>query len=106
MSLLREASELTVKITRQQNADHLALLPAASLAMFTAAASGTTRAPFLIDMARDLLVSVPLVANLVAVTSIAWGVASIVAGAWSDRWGRRPFLIGGPLALALASVGV
>ena len=30
------------------------LLLAASLAMFTVAASGTTRAPFLIDMARDL----------------------------------------------------
>lgn len=51
-----------------------ALLAAASLAMFTAAASGTTRAPFLIDMAQDLRVSVPLVANLVAITSIAWGL--------------------------------
>src|SRR3954451_1538172 len=83
-----------------------ALLTAASLAMFTAAASGTTRAPFLIDMAHDLLVSVPLVANLVAITSIAWGIASMLAGAGSDRWGRRPFLIGGPIALALASAGV
>jgi predicted MFS family arabinose efflux permease len=83
-----------------------ALLAAASLAMFTAAASGTTRAPFLIDMARDLRVSVPLVANLVAITSIPWGLASMFAGAGSDRWGRGPFLIGGPLALAVASSGV
>jgi MFS transporter, DHA1 family, inner membrane transport protein len=83
-----------------------ALLTTASLAMFTAAASGTTRAPFLIDMARDLVVSVPLVANLVAATSVAWGITSMLAGAGSDRWGRRPFLIGGPIALALASVGV
>jgi DHA1 family inner membrane transport protein len=83
-----------------------ALLAAASLAMFTAAASGTTRAPFLIDMARDLRVSVPLVANLVAISSISWGLASMFAGAGSDRWGRRPFLIGGPLALAVASSGV
>ena len=83
-----------------------ALLAAASLAMFTAAASGTTRAPFLIDMAHDLRVSVPLVANLVAITSISWGLASMFAGAGSDRWGRRPFLIGGPLALAVASSGV
>ncbi len=83
-----------------------ALLAAASLAMFTAAASGTTRAPFLIDMAHDLRVSVPLVANLVAITSISWGIASMFAGAGSDRWGRRPFLIGGPLALAVASSGV
>ncbi len=83
-----------------------ALLAAASLAMFTAAASGTTRAPFLIDMARDLSASVPLIANLVAITSVSWGVTSMIAGAWSDRWGRRPFLIGGPLALALAATGV
>ena len=84
----------------------LALLAAASLGMFTAAGSGTTRAPFLIDMARDLSSSVPLVANLVAVTSIAWGLSSMFAGAWSDRWGRRPFLICGPLALAAAMIGV
>ena len=83
-----------------------ALLAAASLAMFTAAASGTTRAPFLIAMAHDLSASVPLIANLVAVTSVSWGITSMIAGAWSDRWGRRPFLIGGPLALALAATGV
>lgn len=83
-----------------------ALLATASLAMFTAAASGTTRAPFLIDMARDLSASVPLIANLVAITSVSWGITSMIAGAWSDRWGRRPFLIGGPLALALAATGV
>jgi MFS transporter, DHA1 family, inner membrane transport protein len=83
-----------------------ALLAVASLGMFTVAASGTTRAPFLIDMARDLSVSVPVVANLVAITSIAWGITSIFAGTGSDRWGRRPFLIGGPLALALATIGV
>ena len=83
-----------------------ALLAVASLAMFTVAASGTTRAPFLIDMARDLSVSVPLVANLVAITSISWGITSMIAGAGSDRWGRRPFLVGGPLGLALATIGV
>src|SRR5262245_30482465 len=83
-----------------------ALLIAASLAMFTVASSGTTRAPFLTDMARALSVSVPIVANLVAITSVAWGVSSMIAGPGSDRWGTRPFLIGGPLALALATTGV
>src|SRR4249919_2704036 len=82
------------------------LLLAASLAMFTVAASGTTRAPFLIDMARDLSASVPLIANLVAITSVAWGITSIFAGAGSDRWGTRPFLVGGPLGLAVATTGV
>ena len=82
-----------------------ALLAAACLGMFAASSSGTTRAPFLIDMARDLRTSLPLVANLMAMTSVAWGVSSLVAGAGSDRWGRRPFLVGGPVALALCMVG-
>ncbi len=81
-----------------------ALLAAGCLAMFAASSSGTTRAPFLIDMARDLSASLPLVANLMAVTSIAWGVSSLCAGAASDRWGRRPFLVGGPLGLAAGLV--
>ena len=55
--------------------------------MFTVAASGTTRAPFLMDMARDLSTSMPLVADLVAATSISWGVTAMLAGAGSDRWG-------------------
>lgn len=83
-----------------------ALLAAACLGMFAAASSGTTRAPFLIDMSRDLATSLPWVANLMAMTSIAWGAASLVAGAGSDRWGRRPFLIGGPLGLALCLAAI
>jgi MFS transporter, DHA1 family, inner membrane transport protein len=82
-----------------------ALLAAACFGMFAASSSGTTRAPFLIDMARDLQASVPLVANLMAMTSVAWGVSSLLAGAGSDRWGRRPFLVGGPVALALCMIG-
>jgi len=83
-----------------------ALLAAACLGMFAASSSGTTRAPFLIDMARDLGTSLPMVANLMAMTSIAWGITSLMAGAASDRWGRRPFLVGGPIGLALCLVGV
>ena len=83
-----------------------ALLAAGALAMFAAASSGTTRAPFLLDMARDLSTSMPLVADLVAATSISWAIAGMLAGAGSDRWGRRPFLILGPLALAFALVGI
>jgi predicted MFS family arabinose efflux permease len=83
-----------------------ALLAAACLGMFAASSSGTTRAPFLIDMARDLGTSLPMVANLMALTSISWGVTSLMAGAASDRWGRRAFLVGGPIGLALCLVGV
>ena len=83
-----------------------ALLAAACLGMFAASCSGTTRAPFLIDMARDLSTSLALVANLMAMTSVAWGATSLMAGAGSDRWGRRPFLVGGPVVLALCMAGV
>ena len=82
------------------------LLAAAALGMFAAASSGTTRAPFLIDMARDLSTSVAVVGNLVAATSVSWAIAGLVAGAGSDRWGRRPFLIGGPIALTGGLIGV
>lgn len=82
------------------------LVWAACLGMFTATASGTTRAPFLLDMARDLETGLPMVANLVSLSSVAWGVTSLLAGNASDRWGRRAFLVGGPLALALALTGV
>jgi DHA1 family inner membrane transport protein len=82
------------------------LLGAACLGSFAATASGTTRAPFLLDMARDLSVNLVLVANLMSMTAIAWGITSFIAGFASDRVGRRPFLIGGPIALALCVTGV
>lgn len=55
-----------------------ALIGAACLGSFAATSSGTTRAPFLLSMAHDLDVSMPLVANLVSMTSISW--------AWPRRW--------------------
>jgi len=83
-----------------------ALLAAACIGTFAVTASGNSRAPFLIDMARDLDVGLVMVANLFGLTSIAWGITSFLAGSASDRWGRRPFLIGGPIALALSLIAV
>ena len=91
---------------QNQPALPFALLASACLGMFAASSSGTTRAPFLLDMARDLSTDIALVANLVAMTSVAWGVASMFAGAGSDRFGRRPFLLGGPIMLTVALIGV
>jgi predicted MFS family arabinose efflux permease len=82
-----------------------ALIGAACLGSFAATASGTTRAPFLIEMSHDLGVSVPLVANLVSFTATAWGVASAAGGPLSDRIGRRVMLVGGLFALALTLIG-
>jgi len=74
--------------------------------MFAASSSGTTRAPFLLDMAQDLDTSLPVVANLMAATAIAWGVSSGVAGTAADRYGRRVFLVGGPAGLGLGLAGI
>lgn len=79
-----------------------ALIVASCLAMFAVTASGSSRAPFLLDMARDLDVGLGMVANLFGLTSIAWGATSFIAGVASDRLGRRPFLVGAPVALAFA----
>jgi DHA1 family inner membrane transport protein len=80
------------------------LIAAASLGSFAATSSGTTRAPFLIDMARDFDVSMPLVANLVSLTALSWGITSALGGWLSDRIGRRMLLIVAPLGLAVAMV--
>ena len=76
------------------------------LATFTVTASGAKRTPFLLDMPRDLDTSLTMVANLFGFTSVAWGLASFAAGVGSDMMGRRPFLVGAPLALTGAMVGV
>ena len=81
-----------------------ALIGAACLGSFAATSSGTTRAPFLLEMSSDLSVSMPLVANLVSLTATAWGTASAGAGWLSDRLGRRPILITTLLGLALTLV--
>lgn len=83
-----------------------ALIGAACLGSFAATSSGTTRAPFLLSMAHDLDVSMPLVANLVSVTSVTWGIASATAGYMSDLIGRRVLLIAALVALALTLCAV
>ncbi len=81
-----------------------ALIAAACLGSFAATSSGTTRAPFLIDMARDFDVPMPLVANLVSLTAAAWGFASALGGWMSDKVGRRALLVVAPLVLGLVMV--
>ena len=81
-----------------------ALIGAACLGSFAATSSGTTRAPFLLEMAHDLDVTMPLVANLVSLTAMAWGIVSALGGWMSDVIGRRPVLLVAPFLLALALV--
>lgn len=77
------------------------LVIAGCIGMFAATATGSTRAPFLPDMAAELGVSLPAIANLFGLTATVWGISSYVVGAASDRFGRRVFLVVSPVCLAL-----
>jgi predicted MFS family arabinose efflux permease len=82
------------------------LIGATAFATFAITASGVTRSPFLIDMSRDLDSSLAAIANLIGLSSIAWGTTSLLSGMASDLMGRRPYLMGAPLALTLTLVGI
>jgi len=82
------------------------IVAAACLGMFAATSTGSTRAPFLPDMAQDLQVSLPAVANLFGVTATAWGISSWLVGLASDRVGRKAFLVFSPALLALAMLSI
>ncbi|MFK7894048.1 MAG: MFS transporter [Granulosicoccus sp.] len=79
---------------------------AACVGMFAATSTGSTRSPFLPDMAADLSVSLPAIANLFGITAASWGISSYLTGYASDRFGRRGFLILPPLLLSLAMLAV
>ena len=83
-----------------------ALLAALSGGALLASASSVGISPFLIDMARDLDTDLTAAGNLIAIQSVAWGVASLFAGASSDRLGRRPILVAGCLLLVISGFGV
>ena len=80
------------------------LVVAAAIGMFAATSTGSTRAPFLTDMATDLNVSLPAIANLFGVTATTWGISSYLVGYASDRIGRRVFLLASPALLALTMI--
>jgi MFS transporter, DHA1 family, inner membrane transport protein len=79
------------------------LLTAACWGTFVVTGSGMIRSPFLLEMSRDLDASLSAVANLFSLTAFAWGIASLLAGAASDRLGRRPLLM---IAHALMIAGI
>ena len=83
-----------------------ALVLSACLGMFAATSSGSTRAPFLPDMAADLFVSLPAMANLFGVTAACWGISSFVVGRFLTPQNRRLFAIASMAALGVAMLCV
>jgi DHA1 family inner membrane transport protein len=84
----------------------LAMLLALCAGALLASVTGIGISPFLLDIARDLSVDLTAAGNLVALQSVTWGVASLFAGAASDRLGRRPILTFGLLVIGISGVGV
>jgi DHA1 family inner membrane transport protein len=82
------------------------LLSALTAGAFLTTASGAARSPFLLDMANDLGTDLASVANLMAITAVTWGMASLVAGTASDRFGRKIILTGAIVAVGVAMAGM
>jgi predicted MFS family arabinose efflux permease len=82
------------------------MLVTISVVTFLVNGSAVALAPFLLDVSRDLGVSLGAAANLIALMSISWGVVSVTAGAASDRIGRRPVLVAAVLTLGAARLGL
>lgn len=82
------------------------MLWALTLGSFLTTSSGATRSPFLLDMAHDLDTDLMAVANLMAAMSVTWGIASLVAGTASDRFGRKVILTAAIVLVGAAMGGI
>ena len=81
------------------------MLIALSAATFMVTSSGSATAPFLQQIAADLAVGLPAIANLFSVQALTWGGSSLIVGALSDRLGRRRILIASVLLLGATRLG-
>ena len=63
------------------------MLVALSCGALLSTATTVGMTPFLLDIARDLHTDLAAAGNLVALQSVTWGIASLFAGAASDRRG-------------------
>lgn len=82
------------------------MLWALTAGSFLTTSSGTTRSPFLLDMARDLDTDLTSIGNLMAITAVTWGIMSLVAGTVSDRIGRKPIMIGAIMTVGVSMIGI
>ena len=90
----------------EQPSRRLALLVALAGGGLLSTATTVGITPFLLDIAHDFGTNLAAAGNLVAVQSVTWGVASLFAGAASDRLGRRPLLVAGLLTLFVSGAAV
>src|SRR5215216_4947839 len=78
----------------------LGVLALLTLAIFGFATCVTMLGPLLVDLSRELDVSLGQAGLLAAAMAVSWAVAAPFAGVLSDRIGRRPMIV-----LALGGLG-
>jgi predicted MFS family arabinose efflux permease len=83
----------------------LGMLVALSVAAFLICTSGVAMSPFFHAIAKALEADLAAVANLFSLLALCWGLSSLVAGALSDKLGRRPILIGAVVVMGIAQIG-
>ena len=84
----------------------LVLLATAGTGVFMAAATGMTRAPFLLQMAHDFQVDLVLVSHLLSITATTWGITAFFTGPLGTLFGRRRVLMGGQIVIGLSMIGI
>ena len=82
------------------------LLGSLALAVFLAVTAVAMLAPLLVDMALALGTTVPAAGQLVTAAAAVWAVTALVAGPFSDAYGRKPVLLLGIGFLAAGSLGM
>lgn len=81
------------------------MLIALCTATFFVTSAGASNAPFLNLITRDLSTTLPAVAHLFSIQALAWGIASLIAGMVSARFGQRTILVGGILLMGVMRLG-
>jgi DHA1 family inner membrane transport protein len=83
----------------------MTMLLALCTATFFVTSAGASMAPFLNLIAGTLGTTLPDVAHLFSFQALAWGLASLVAGMISERFGRRALLVSGVLLMGVMRLG-
>lgn len=84
-------------------AERRALLGGLGFLSFGAVYANVVMAPVLTQVARDFGISTGTAGLVVAAYGVPGIAAALIAGPYSDRLGRKPFLVGGALLMAICT---
>ena len=82
------------------------LLGCMSFVIFLTVTAVAMMGPLLVDLSSALGTTIPVAGQLVTIAAATWAVIAIVAGPFSDAYGRKPILVLGTSLLAVGSLGI